>query len=77
LGLERFYLNMLFKVLCNTFIRVPFLVTIAMTKETQMDVMPQEVTDIEAITFGTTEPEGEIAPQSDEIIEMAPSEENL
>jgi hypothetical protein len=48
-----------------------------MTKETQMDVMPQEVTDIEAITFGTTEPEGEIAPQSDEIIEMAPSEENL
>jgi len=48
-----------------------------MTKETQMDVMPQEVTDIEAITFGTTEQEGEIAPQSDEIIEMAPSEENL
>jgi hypothetical protein len=42
-----------------------------------MDVMPQEVTDIEAITFGATEPEGEIAPQSDEIIEMAPSVENL
>jgi len=47
------------------------------TKETQIDVMPQEVKDIEAITFGTTKSEGEIAPQSDEIIEMAPSEENL
>jgi hypothetical protein len=28
-----------------------------MTKETQIDVMPQEVTDIEAITFGATEPD--------------------